>query len=164
MIPTHLFHPEDGPLQTRYLALRAASNVVDYKRINLSLEERARQHELQAAIERPWSVDRLPQRQPRGRDRQYKGENVPTKTKGCGTKDNWRKEKLWGMREAMWVHGWNDFSSLLIFRIGQGHCNIIGLKCGFHLVFIWAFLDLSVRAPKCGYFCKKPIKVSLAKY
>ena len=53
MIPTHLFHPEDGPLQTRYLELRAASNAIDYKRMNLSLEERARQHELQAVIERP---------------------------------------------------------------------------------------------------------------
>ena len=67
VLPTHLFHLEDGPLQTRYLALRAASNVVDYKRMNLSLEECARQQELQAAVEQPWSVDRLPQCHPRGR-------------------------------------------------------------------------------------------------
>ena len=69
MIPTHLFHPEDGPLQTRYLELRKVSNSIDYKWTHLSLEERARQHELQAGMEQPWSVDKLPQRQPRGHGR-----------------------------------------------------------------------------------------------
>ena len=60
MIFAHLFHPEDGPLQTRYLKLRKVSNSIDYKRPHLSLEERARQHELQAAMEQPWGVDKLP--------------------------------------------------------------------------------------------------------
>lgn len=53
MIPTHLFHPEDAPLQTRYLEITTTSNAIDYKRMNLSLEESARQHELQATIKRP---------------------------------------------------------------------------------------------------------------
>ena len=53
MIPTHLFHPKDKPLQTRYLELIAVSNAIDYKRMNLTLVERAQQHELQAAIKRP---------------------------------------------------------------------------------------------------------------
>ena len=69
MIPTHLFHPKDGPLQTKYLKLRKVSNFIDYKRTHLLVEERARQHELQAAIEQPWRLDKIPQRQPRGRGR-----------------------------------------------------------------------------------------------
>lgn len=66
MIPTHLFHPEAGPLQTCYLELRTASNKANFKHANLSLEQRARQKELQAAIERPWSDDTVPQRQSQG--------------------------------------------------------------------------------------------------
>lgn len=41
MIPTHLFHPKAGPLQTRYVALQKASNTAHYKKDHLSLQQHA---------------------------------------------------------------------------------------------------------------------------
>lgn len=55
--PNSVFKQGAGPISLRYMALRKANTSAVYKKLELTVDELARQREIASNIERPWQAD-----------------------------------------------------------------------------------------------------------